>query len=425
MRFLSSCPAELNDVSSVDGRVGVFSLVCVAVALGFAAGCERAAPLEWKDTKAMGEMSEEHRELAREILVEYSGNAANPRVLAEVVAEKRAAAEAEEAAAGEDAAEAEPAEEGQEEPVEDAGPPSLTREQFVRLQQLKHGQQVYTRRCVQCHGESGGGDGPAADMLYPRPRDYTAGTFKFTSTPYDYRPLRSDLVDTVRRGIRGTSMPSFSLLPDEDIEAVIDYVIVLTQRGELSSQVAEEAAFLEDDFKQVEDMDHFAMAELVSDRWEEASHSLTQPLTPEPELTREHVERGRQAFLTKGCNKCHGDDGRGHTPFRMPNDVWGYPTRAADLTSGMLRGGQRPIDVYRRILNGINGTPMPGFVNALRDEPDTIWDLVGYVLYVSNRRRAQNEISAGLMKPFEYVAGTEEADAEGASGNEEPADGAE
>jgi len=38
-----------------------------------------------------------------------------------------------------------------------------------------------------------------------------------------------------------------------------------------------------------------------------------------------------------------------------------------------------PIEIYRRIYSGINGTPMPSFANALKDNPETIWDLVSYV----------------------------------------------
>lgn len=33
-------------------------------------------------------------------------------------------------------------------------------------------QEVYTTRCVPCHGSSGSGDGPAAAALTPKPRNY-------------------------------------------------------------------------------------------------------------------------------------------------------------------------------------------------------------------------------------------------------------
>ena len=111
---------------------------------------------------------------------------------------------------------------------------------------LKRGAEVYSRYCIQCHGVTGDGNGVAAAYLIPKPRDYRPGIFKFTSTTYGAKPLREDLLRTVRRGIRGTSMPSFSLLAPKDLEAVVDYVLALTHRGELETQLAEEAEFNED-----------------------------------------------------------------------------------------------------------------------------------------------------------------------------------
>jgi len=276
---------------------------------------------------------------------------------------------------------------------------------FKRELDLKLGQQVYMKRCVQCHGVNGDGNGPVANSLYPRPRDYTRGIFKFTSTPYGGKPRREDLMAVLNRGVVGTSMPNFRLIPKKELQAVVDYVLVLAQRGELEYQLANEA-------ESSEELDPDYVPEFVSDvgtRWKEAQASLTQPLTPEPELTQERVALGREAFLSKGCSKCHGDDGRGHTKDNIGKDSWGYATRAADLTSGMLHGGQEPIDIYRRIMNGINGSPMPGFKSALENEPETIWNLVSYVLSVSNRRREGTAIPAGLMKPYAEPVPVEES----------------
>lgn len=278
--------------------------------------------------------------------------------------------------------------------------PKLLGDEAVPLQRLKHGQAVYQKRCVQCHGVSGDGKGSAAASMYPRPRDYQRGIFKFTSTPYGVKPLRSDLVRTIKRGVRGTSMPSFKLLPEQDIEAVVDYVLVLTHRGELQEQLATLADLLEEvDAEAIES----ETIPLVLDRWKSARQQEVHPLTPQPEFTAEHVRLGREAFLSKGCSKCHGEDGRGLTADNLQSglkDAWGFPTRAADLTSGMLHGGQQPVDIYRRIYSGINGTPMPGFANSLREEPETLWNLVAYVLHVSNRRRNGNTPPPGPMAPY-------------------------
>ena len=270
----------------------------------------------------------------------------------------------------------------------------------VTRETLKLGQRVYQKRCVQCHGVSGDGNGPVAASMYPRPRDYRKGVFKFTSTPYGSKPLRADLIRTVIVGVRGTSMPAFGLLPPDEIEAVVDYVLMLTHRGELEEQLALLADFEEEIDPELVDEESVP---IILGQWERSQGSRVYPVTPEPVFTTDHVKRGKEAFLSKGCSKCHGDDGRGQTPDNLAGnlkDSWGNVTRAADLTSGLLHGGQRPLDIYLRIYNGINGTPMPGFSNAFRDEPDTIWDLVAYVQHVANTRRSGQGALPGPISPY-------------------------
>lgn len=323
---------------------------CLGTAGAFV-GCHRAPQLQFESSTEVKALGAEVQKQVREVLTKHCGTPANPRMLGD--------------------------------------------EKFS-ADQLKRGALVYQQRCVHCHGVSGDGAGPAAQWLNPRPRDYRRGKFKFTSTPYDAKPRREDLVRTVRNGVLGTSMPSFNLLSEKEIEAVVDYVLALTHRGELELQLAAEA-------ESAEKVDSEVVPDLISlvlDPWKEADANAVHPLTPAPQFTAEHVAAGKQAFLTRGCSKCHGEDGRGQTPDNLRGDLkdfWGHPTKAADLTSGMLRGGRRPEDIYRRIYSGINGTPMPSFQSVLASEPDTFWNLVAYVLYVSNRRRSGTIPEAGLM----------------------------
>lgn len=271
---------------------------------------------------------------------------------------------------------------------------------------LQRGAAIYTRYCAQCHGTTGDGNGVAAQFLNPRPRDYRRGIFKFTSTPYGAKPRPADLMRTIRRGITGTSMPAFKLLPEEDLEAVVDYVLALTHRGELEVLLAAEAELEEEiDPEIVPDY-----IEAVLSQWELARDEVVLPETLMPRISEETIAEGRHAFMTKGCSKCHGEDGRGATRENVGVDAWGFQTKAADLTSGMLRGGQEPLDIYRRISSGINGTPMPSFKQSLAEEPDTIWHLVHYVLHVANRRRE------GELPPLQQqaaVTGSETGDADG------------
>ena len=79
-----------------------------------------------------------------------------------------------------------------------------------RLPELvEQGRSIYFRRCSFCHGLLGDGNGPAADYLDPRPRDFTLGTFKFRTTQSGELPTDEDLFRTVSRGLSGTGMQAF------------------------------------------------------------------------------------------------------------------------------------------------------------------------------------------------------------------------
>ncbi len=270
---------------------------------------------------------------------------------------------------------------------------------------LGRGAAVYARYCVQCHGVDGDGKGEAAAYMIPRPRDYRRGIFKFTSTTYGSRPLRDDLVRTIKRGIRGTSMPAFNLLDPKDLEAVTDYVLVLTHRGELEAELVGEAEVAEEiDPERIPEMIRGIVA-----RWEQARGRVVYPSSPMPEFTPAVVAEGKKAFLTVGCAQCHGDDGRGQLATNVGVDAWGNPTKAADLTSGMLRGGPEPLDIYRHVDAGINGTPMPAFHDSLAKQPERTWQLVAYVLSVAETRRrgevpGSGMLQDGLLKPLPGVA---------------------
>lgn len=250
---------------------------------------------------------------------------------------------------------------------------------------LQHGAAVFTKRCQPCHGTSGDGNGPVAQYLSPPPRDYRKGIFKFTSLPYGAKPRREDLLRTIRRGVTGTSMPSFAELPDEDLQAVVDYVLVLSHRGELE----QELVFLAEDEGELDPEIVEDVIATVLEPWQLTDVRIVTPVTPMPPMTDESIAQGHKLFLDRACNKCHGKDGRGGSLGNVDvgEDAWGHKAAAADLTSGMFRGGGRPIDIYRRIYAGINGTPMPAFSGMFQENPEAVWQLVHFVLDAGQRRR--------------------------------------
>ncbi|HMP82274.1 MAG TPA: cytochrome c, partial [Verrucomicrobiota bacterium] len=90
------------------------------------------------------------------------------------------------------------------------------------------GQTVYNLHCAACHGEGGDGNGPASVWLYPKPRDFSAGQFKIKSTPAQFLPTDDDLLQSVNRGLPGSSMPGFSYLSEQERRDVVQYVKHLT-----------------------------------------------------------------------------------------------------------------------------------------------------------------------------------------------------
>jgi cytochrome c oxidase cbb3-type subunit 2 len=68
----------------------------------------------------------------------------------------------------------------------------------------------------------------------------------------------------------------------------------------------------------------------------------------------------------------------------------GLPIAATDLTRPeRFKTGSRPEDVYRTLMTGLTGTPMPSYGDSL--EPDQAWDIAYYVLSLSNNRRRTSE----------------------------------
>ncbi|HEV3235975.1 MAG TPA: cytochrome c [Gemmataceae bacterium] len=250
---------------------------------------------------------------------------------------------------------------------------------------LISGAGVYRKQCLHCHGLTGDGRGPTSPWVNPHPRDYRQGVFKFTSSSQgegERRPRKEDIERTIREGILGTSMPSFRLLPDEEIEALASYVIHLSLRGEAEYLVTSFALKGEIEGDLVEGGNGLGdCLKGIATYWQNAQQSLipaeAPPTFKNEEEQQQSIQRGFQLFTKQGeagCISCHTDFGR-QAPYKY--DYWGTIVRPADITTGVLRGGRRPIDLYYRIHSGINGTGMTAFGKALK--PQDIWDLVHFV----------------------------------------------
>jgi mono/diheme cytochrome c family protein len=227
-------------------------------------------------------------------------------------------------------------------------------------QMVRVGRDIFAMACVQCHGVEGKGDGSVGATLSPRrapqPRNLTAEPFKFRSTPSGALPTTADLLRTITEGVRGPGgpltfglsgyriMPSFRHMPIEQRLELIEYVKSLNpafaDRGEISTVAA----------------------------------------PAPPVVSAERLARGKQLYADAECLACHGERGRGDGPSAPTlKDARELPIAATDLTKpARFKNGSTPADVYRTLMTGLGGTPMPSYGDAL--EPDQAWDLVYYVL---------------------------------------------
>lgn len=245
-------------------------------------------------------------------------------------------------------------------------------------ERLSDGGRLFRRHCLQCHGLSGDGRGQSGMWMYPHPRDFRRGVFKFVSTDGS-KPRRADLLRTLRKGLNGTAMPSFALLQDSERELLAGYVTYLSIRGQVEYQTLV-AAYAED----TDDVAAYANERLTLalGEWLKAEASSPPPSPPtgfEDRDGPEHldsVRRGFELFTNKAgvsCISCHEDFGR-KAAYRY--DIWGTVVRPAELTLNKRKGGDRPEDQFSRVRGGIPPAGMPAHP-SLTDAQT--WDVVRFV----------------------------------------------
>src|SRR6266404_5555071 len=223
---------------------------------------------------------------------------------------------------------------------------SITRAQ----PEVKLGERIYRDNCAACHGERGDGKGPQAEKLKTKPRDFTSGIYKFRSTPSGSLPLDSDLMRTITRGIRGTSMLAQLHLSKQETSVVVQYLKSFSPR-----------------FKNEKSLQAIAIPR-------------------KPPATSSLISVGKSKYEEAGCAQCHGAKGKGDGPSgRGLKDDWGNPISPSDLTLKPFKSGPNPDDLYRTLSTGLNGTPMPSYADAFSTKDR--WALVSYILSITTHER--------------------------------------
>ncbi|MFQ5918071.1 MAG: c-type cytochrome [Candidatus Binatia bacterium] len=233
---------------------------------------------------------------------------------------------------------------------------------------MKAGQELYNQQCTPCHGIQGDGKGFLAAALDVKPRDFRQGTYKFRTTQSGELPSIEDVERTIRVGVPNTTMPAWGqFLNDQQIHQLAVYLTVFSQDFTEAVKSGAQALKIE---------------------------MMAKPDVPEDQLLAE----GKKWYQELECWKCHGQEGKGDGPSAPEQeDSWGEPITPADLTyKWNFKNGHTPEDVYRTFIGGLDGTPMPSYLealDALQALSDTggdarpHWALVEYVLALSAGER--------------------------------------
>ncbi len=240
---------------------------------------------------------------------------------------------------------------------------------------------LYRQHCVHCHGISGDGRGPTALFLNPYPRDYRQGVFKFKSTYTSARPTDEDLHRIMVNGIPGTAMPSFSLLPEAEIAALIEYVKYLSIRGQMETALTNfvfndlgDEEVLDDKGEPVLDKEGEPETRLIAldpakdadqrsavmdllteivDGWNEANEQIIVPTEDEipgddrsAEELAASVAKGRELFygVRANCMKCHGPTALGDGQ-QDDFDIWNKAHKA--FLDSVAKGSEEELAIER------------------------------------------------------------------------------
>jgi mono/diheme cytochrome c family protein len=211
--------------------------------------------------------------------------------------------------------------------------------------------------------------------------------------------------------LEGEPLMDMSFVPDGDLVAAL-----VKLEADEDSDDEEEVEPTEEQEAFEEQLD-YVLNELLLEgpltRWSDPEDSVTEiPEVPEA-IAASHpdhaalVDKGREVFFAKGnCAQCHGETAMGDGQTASyddwtndwiksagvdPTDKKTYKDftdagalkpraiRPRNLRLPVYRGGGQPQNLYLRILNGIEGTPMPAGATLTEEE---IWALVAYVKWL-------------------------------------------
>ena len=233
---------------------------------------------------------------------------------------------------------------------------------------------MYRTYCATCHGERGDGSGDASRFVFPQPRDFRSSAFRWVLSD-NLVADKVDVIQSISRGIPGTSMQSWKSLGEEKITQLADLVIQFRNAGVRDK--ARELLIL-DGYQDVNKEGLSAEGKVL---FEQVIKEKTVPsgvraitLPPLPDgQAKESVEVGSELFKKLSCAKCHGERGQGSFKMDLFDDR-GYPTFATDFRRDPIKSTDNET-MARVILFGLPGASMPSSQISVTE----VRDLISYI----------------------------------------------
>ena len=109
-------------------------------------------------------------------------------------------------------------------PAPDYGKVEVPVSQLASDEARARGRAMFERKCALCHGERADGNGVRSSALSGKPANFRSSDWRSNTSPRDVFRILSE-------GKRGTSMPAWPTLSDEEKWDVIAYVLSVAEDG--------------------------------------------------------------------------------------------------------------------------------------------------------------------------------------------------
>jgi len=239
--------------------------------------------------------------------------------------------------------------------------------------QLVEGKKVYDTYCMGCHGIAGDGQGPAADFLNPKPRNFLTGEYRFSSRPSGDVPTDQDLFRTITEGLHGSSMPAWNLMPESDRWAVVAYLKTFAP-DKWKFTPGAETTVAEDPYLN-------QPKEIAIKRGETAYHGMAMCFSCHAAyISPQKINEARAVYGMPPMKAFRKDLGASQSMQTSDGSVIIPP----DFLWHKLKRGSELQTLYHVVGNGISGTPMPTWKGILPEED--LWGIVYYVREMASKR---------------------------------------